>query len=193
MCEPVVRRSQIGLVYGHGENFMQVPGLGEVTKDEQLDWYYSQPISVPMFGGKKCRIVLEAYDEDERKEDFHIAIANFLSSDPAVLREADEPLFRYYNDFEKCWLEDDNQPIKLSDVWQHIQLGNEPMVSRRPYGDKGIYISVECGCDWEEEHGLQLVLKNGLKVSKLGGYDGHLTNSDAFGDESLEHVIYPTR
>ncbi len=54
------------------------------------------------------------------------------------------------------------------------------MVTRRPYGDKGIYISVECGCDWEEEHGLQLVLKNGLKVNKLGGYDGHLTNSDAF-------------
>ena len=48
-------------------------------------------------------------------------------------------------------------------------------------------------CGWEEEHGLQLVLKNGLKVNKLGGYDGHLTNSDAFDDESLEHVIYPER
>ncbi|HEY7328274.1 MAG TPA: hypothetical protein VH592_11565 [Gemmataceae bacterium] len=65
------------------------------------------------------------------------------------------------------------------------------MVSRRAYGDKGIYISVECGCEWEQEHGLQLVLRNGLKVNKLGGYDGHLTNSDAFDDESLEHVIYP--
>ena len=75
-------------------------------------------------------------------------------------------------------------------VWQHVRFGSEPMVSRRQYGDKGIYISVECGCDWEEEHGLQLVLKNGLKVNKLGEYDGHLTNSDAFDDGSLEHVIY---
>lgn len=35
-----------------------------------------------------------------------------------------------------------------------------------------------------------LVLKNGLKVNKLGGYDGHLTNSDAFADDSLENTIY---
>jgi hypothetical protein len=128
----------------------------------------------------------------ERKEDFHVAIANFLSGSPAILREADEPLSHYYKDFESWWLEDDKQPIRSEDeLWQHVRLGSKPMVSRRRYGDKGIYISVECGCDWEEEHGLQLVLKNGLKVNKLGGYDGHLTNSDAFADDSLEQVIYP--
>ena len=129
-----------------------------------------------------------------RKGDFHVAIANFLSATPAVLREADEPLFRYYKDFEERWEEEGKPPIRSADeLWQHIQLGSEPMVSRKPYGDKGIYISVECGCDWEEEHGLQLVLKDGLKVNKLGGYDGHLTNSDAFDDESLQDVIYPAR
>jgi Domain of unknown function (DUF6985) len=175
---------------GTGRAAMEVPSLGEVTKDDRFGWYYSKPIPVPMFGGKQCRIVLERYDEDERKEDFHVAIANFLSGSPTVLREADEALFRYYKDFEEWWLEDDNQPIKPADAWQHVRLGSEPIVCRRPYGDKGIYISVECGCDWEEEHGLQLVLKNGLKVNKLGGYDGHLTNSDAFADDSLENVIY---
>lgn len=173
---------------------MEVPGLGEMTKDKELGWYYSKPIPVPMFGGKQCRIVLQGYDEDERKEEFHVAIANFLSGSPAVLREADEPLFRYYKDFEKWWLEDHKKPIKsANELWKHVRLGSEPMVTRRSYGDKGVYISVECGCDWEQEHGLQLVLKNGLKVNKLGGYDGHHTYSDAFGDESLEHVIYPER
>jgi hypothetical protein len=63
---------------------MEVPGLGEVTKDEQFGWYYSEPMTVPMFGGKECRIVLEGYDADECKEDFHVAIANFLSGSPAV-------------------------------------------------------------------------------------------------------------
>ena len=116
--------------------------------------------------------------------------ANFLAASPAVLREADEPLFRYYQDFEEWWLEDDKPSIKAEHIWQHVQFGREPMVSRRAYGDQGVYISVECGCDWEEEHGLQLVLKNGLKVTKLGGYDGHLSNADAYGDESLEEVIY---
>lgn len=172
---------------------MEIPRLGEVTKDEHSGWYYSKPVPVSMFGGRQCRIVLEGYDEDERKDEFHVAIANFLSATPAVLREADEPLFRYYKDFEEWWLKD-REPIRSADeLWQSVRLGSEPTVCRRPYGDKGIYVSVECGCDWEEEHGLQLVLKNGLKVNKLGGYDGHLTNSDAFADESLEHVIYPAR
>jgi hypothetical protein len=43
-----------------------------------------------------------------------------------------------------------------------------------------------CGCDWEEEHGLQIVLRNGVRVNKVDGYDGHLTNSDAFADDGPE-------
>lgn len=64
------------------------------------------------------------------------------------------------------------------------------MVTRRPYGDKRIYISLECGCDWEREHGLQIVFKEGQYVNKLGPYDGHLTNSDAFADDALEDIVY---
>ncbi|RDH43718.1 hypothetical protein B9G39_09845 [Zooshikella ganghwensis] len=58
------------------------------------------------------------------------------------------------------------------------------------YGDKAIYISLSCECDWEEEHGLLLVFKEGRYINKLGGYDGHLTNSDAYGDKNLEKVVY---
>jgi hypothetical protein len=87
--------------------------------------------------------------------------------------------------------DDDFKPIESpADVWKCVHLGSQPTVSRRAYGDKGIYISLECGCDWEEEHGLQIVFKNGLKVNKVGPFDGHLTNSDAYDDESLEDVIY---
>jgi hypothetical protein len=64
------------------------------------------------------------------------------------------------------------------------------MVSRRAYGDKGVYVSIECNCDWEPEHGLQIVLKNGSEVTKVGPYDGHLTNSDAYADSTLEGVVY---
>ena len=77
-----------------------------------------------------------------------------------------------------------------SDVWAHVRLGCEPMVVRRASGDKGIYVSVECNCDWEIEHGLQIVFKNGLRVNKIGPYDGHLTLSDAYNNESLDNVIY---
>jgi hypothetical protein len=170
---------------------MDIPGLGRVTQDSRLKWYRSSPIAVPMFGGKMCSIIVDGYEQDPNKEDFHIAIANFLKGSSTVLREVDQHLFKYYKAFEEWYLEDGSAPIQSADeLWQHVQLGSEPMVTRRYYGDKKIYVSVECECDWEPEHGLQLVLKNGLRVTKLGGYDGHLTNSDAFDDESLEDVVY---
>ena len=53
--------------------------------------------------------------------------------------------------------------------------------------------SVECGCDWEGEHGLQIVFKDGLVVNKVGAFDGHVTNSDAYGDPGLEDVVYVDR
>lgn len=54
----------------------------------------------------------------------------------------------------------------------------------------GIYFSLECNCDGEPEHGLQLVIRDGLTVSKVGSFDGHLTNADAYGDRSLAGIVY---
>ena len=170
---------------------MEVPGLGVVEKDESTDWYFSEPIVISVLDDQECEVVLECYDEDECKEDFHVAIANFLAATPAVLREADEALFTYYKDYEQYWLEEGNAPITTAEeLWQRVRFGAEPMVSRGAHGDEAVYVSVECGCDWEVEHGLQIVFKNGLKVNKLGPFDGHLTNVNAYDDESLGDVIY---
>ena len=171
---------------------MNIPGLGKVTKGK-YGGYQSKPISVPVLGGKKCRFTVEEYDEDPDKEAFHVAIANFLSLKQAALKEAEGYVFEYYKDLEDAWKSygDDFKPIKSAkDVWTHVRFGSEPSVSRRRHGDKGIYISLECGCDWEEEHGMQIVFKNGLKLNKLGPFDGHLTNSDAYADKRLENVVY---
>ena len=173
---------------------MEIPGLGTVTKDTQFDWYDSQPLPVPVLGGMLCQVVVEGYYEDLKKDEYHAAIANFLSIRPSVLKEAEPHVFRYFQACKVNWEPEDLEFLAIQspgDVWRHVQLGSEPMVTRRSYGDKAIYISLECGCDWEEEHGLQIVFKNGLRVNKVGPYDGHLTNSDAYADDSLEDVVYP--
>ena len=172
---------------------MEIPGLGLVKKDTELDWYYSEPMAIPVLGQNMNRIAVEAYDHDSNKDDFHVAIANFLSIDQSVLKEAERHIFQYYMECNGNWLPDDDEFIAIespSEIWNHVQLDTEPLVKRRHYGDKGIYVSLGCGCDWEEEHGLQIVFKNGLKVNKVGPYDGHLTNSDSYADDSLEEVVY---
>ncbi len=172
---------------------MDIPGLGGMTRDGRFGWYYSEPLSVPVLGGKMCRIVLEGYDEDPNKAEFHAAIMNFLSLDESVLTDSEPHLFHYYKDCYDNWGCNDDDFVAIespSDVLWHVHFGSEPMVSRRANGDKSIYISLECECDWEEEHGLQIVFRNGLIVNKVGPFDGHLTNSDAYADDSLEHVVY---
>lgn len=172
---------------------MDIPGLGPVTKDVEFDWYYSEPMVIPVLGEQPSRLVVEGYDEDPHKDDFHTAIRNFRAIDQTVLRQCEEYVYRYYQDRN-----DDLEPGEegytliesAKDVWAHVRLGCEPMVTRRAFGDEGIYVSVECGCDWEIEHGLQIVFKNGLRVNKIGPYDGHLTLSDAYNNERLENLIY---
>lgn len=172
---------------------MNVPGLGEVTKDDRFGWLYSQELPIAVLGGQLCRVVLSGYDEDDHKHDFHQAIANFLAVPESVLKAAAPFVYQYCQDMNALWAAEDPEYVNVEtpeDIWKHVQLGREPMISRRAYGDRGVYVSVECECDWEPEHGLQIVFKNGAAVNKVGPYDGHLTNSDAYADDSLERVIY---
>jgi hypothetical protein len=174
---------------------MTIPGLGKMTEGDCED-LISKPIPVPVFGGKKCRIEVSGYEDDPDKEAFHKAIANFLAIPKSVLKEAESFVFQYYKDLQEFWKRygPKFKPIKSpAGVWKHVHLGSRPSVSRRFYGDKGIYVSVECGCDWALEHGLQIVFKNGLRVNKVGPFDGHLTNSDAYANYRLENVIYRER
>lgn len=172
---------------------IEVPTLGKVQRYEFDNWLKSKPIAVDVFGGKKVEFILEDYAEDEAKEDFHQAIANFLTIDESVLKQAQSHIYQYYKDVADYMTPEEDGYIGAVDpqgIWQHIELGAMPVVSRRAYGDKEVYISLECGCDWEPEHGLQIVFKQGLVVTKVGPYDGHLTNSDAYADDKLENVIY---
>lgn len=91
-----------------------------------------------------------------------------------------------WNECDEGYLEIPTQ----GEVWKHVRFGTEPFVTRRADTDEKIYISLESGCEWEPEHGLELVFKEGLRINKVGGYDGHLTNSDAFDDPGLEEVVY---
>jgi hypothetical protein len=169
---------------------MNVPGIGKVTKDKQFGHLQSEPIALTVFGGKKCRIILERYDGDRRPDDFHRAIANLLSLTPSVFASVTDDLYNYYKDMEEYWLSDGAERIKKSELWKHVQFGGMAYVQRRDERDKDVYVSVECECDWEPEHGLQIVFKNGEKVSKLGPFDGHLTNGDAYANRKFDGVVY---
>ena len=172
---------------------IEIPGLGLVVLSPALGGYVSVPTSVPALGPAWRTFVLAGYDDDRKKEDFHEAIHNFRTLSQQALTETEPYLVKYLNDCNQNWTTDDEEYIALQSsahVWNHVQLGTEPVVSRRHRGDNKVYVSLECGCDWEPEHGLQLVFRDGNHICKVGAYDGHLTNADAYARPELENVVY---
>ena len=166
---------------------MLIPGLGRVTEAPDLGGYVSEPVTVPVLGGASCRVTLETCDDDPDPEQLHSAISAFLAADPSVLRAAEPHIFQYYQDCRRL-APTDLHIQSPGDLWRHVHLGNEVSVGREDA--RHVYLSVECECDWEEEHGLQIVFEDGVRVSKVGPYDGHFTNAHAYADDRLEGVIY---
>lgn len=70
-----------------------------------------------------------------------------------------------------------------SDIWDHVQ---PRFVSLDADENGTIYVNIEAECDWEIEHGLQLVLQNGDRSVRVSSYSGHLTDGRAYGRRVLD-------
>ena len=154
--------------------------------------YRSEAVSIPVLAGAACHLVIEGYDDDANKEEFDAAVAAFLILDREALTVAAPAIFEYYQDV-LYWLADDEVPVRIAgadDVLDHVHPGPEIVVARAHRRDRRVYVSVECECDWEPEHGLQIVFREGTTVTKVGPFDGHLTNAAAYARDDLEGVIY---
>jgi hypothetical protein len=168
--------------------------IGGLEPYPDLDeWLQSRPVPMSFLGGRALRLVFDA--DGLRPEEFRQSIANLLGAQPSLLTECERYVIEYCVEMQDLFGLDDNERIQVTepaDIWEHVRFGEEIHASVRRDGDDedGVYFSLDCGCDWEEEHGLQLIIRNGLRVTKVGPYDGHLTNSDAFADRSLRGVVY---
>ncbi|MFE3228993.1 DUF6985 domain-containing protein [Nocardia sp. NPDC059228] len=170
-----------------------------MSYDNELGCYRSGPVSVPLVGGQHS-ILVKLDDDDPAPKDFGAAIRQFLMLDPSVLVDTAPAVFSYYRDISAAVLADgdDDWYIEIptvGEVFDHVRLGEEPaiLVERDDTRGGRVYVSLEYECEWEPEHGLQVVLRDGLTVTKVGPYDGHLTNAAAFDDDRLDGVVYVHR
>jgi hypothetical protein len=178
---------------------MELPYIGRVKADNRfprLGLLVSKPVRIPFLGNKACRFELKQYRQDSNPQEVHTAIANILSASHSVLTDAQDHLYDYYRDMSELFAAHGWPAPPLikgpGGVWEHVHFGDTLYIERLRKGspEDGIYASLECGCNWEREHGLQIVFHNGLRITKVGPFDGHLTNARAFADPSLYGVIY---
>ncbi|WP_166856790.1 DUF6985 domain-containing protein [Telluria antibiotica] len=178
------------------ESIVNVPPIGPIAAHPDVnEWFISEPHQIKCLLGHVVQFVFDGYIDDDRKADYHRALQNLIDLDSSVLAAVEPYVTQYCNETLDLYDDQDRPHVSIqqpSDVWKYVQFGTEVHISRRAHGDDedGIYFSLECNCDWEPEHGLVLVLRDGLEVTKVGPYDGHLTNSDAYADPNLKNVIF---
>lgn len=156
---------------------MEIPGLGAVVDDDTFEGYRSKAVTVGVLGGLPCEFVVQGYEEVEDQEDFQAAIRAFLALEPSALTAAAPAIYAYYLKVRRELGDElDVEIAGPDDVLKYVSLGTEAEVLRNDDGDGRIYVSLECECDWEPEHGLQLVFRDGAGVTRVGPYDGELTD-----------------
>ena len=137
--------------------------------------------------------VLDVFEQTKTAEE--CAALDAFASLPTENRLRDaHHLFAYYRDMHAC--DDDPEeldalmgvPATPQDIWPHVSVHS---VCARTNPDDGLaYVMVSGNCAWEPEHGLLMVWREGRVLNKVGVYDDHLTNAYAYGDATLENVVY---
>lgn len=161
--------------------------FGRLEWDDYLGWWQSGQIRAPMFRHQPVRWCIPSEPADDPMapiaSDTIAAAHAFLALDATALEAVRQHAFRYYLDIKESWA--DCPEVRMEEVWRHVR-PNGVTVDRRDEDDL-VYVSVECECAWEPEHGLQLVLQSGARWTRVSDYSGHLTDGDAYGRPELDH------
>jgi len=148
----------------------EIPGFGTFTLDERSGWLESDAtLEVPGLGVTGT-IVIDDPDADPAEVS---AVLRRLTALPAAFRQTLTPfLWAYYSDVAAEWRA--SEPLSApEDVWSQVEIGDELHVARH---GGAWYVDIESSCDWEPEHGLQVVLRDGDTLTKIGPYDGHIAH-----------------
>lgn len=171
--------------------------LGTLEQDTNFDdWWTSKPIPVPFFEGAGIPFTFMDFtpaDDPTFPAEAERAIAAFLQLGAAERDRAAPLVFQNCRDFLEAigYEEEDDALWKMEqpdEVWQFVT-PDTVFVQRRHRRDRDVYLSVECACDWEHEHGLQLVFRQGRQLTRVSAYDGHLTEADAYDKPDAEDEL----
>ena len=174
---------------------MESQTLGTLLFDADSECRKSTEIKVPALGNIECTFHFPELDQDvsDFPNEFETAVRNFLKLPADWLQNCSPYLWEYYRDTIEQIGEEDIDPIgDDEDILTKIELDPEIEV-RWDCDENDVYVSFGGGCDWEIEHGLQISLRDGRFLAKVGDFDGHVSNADAYDRVDFKDVIYVKR
>lgn len=162
--------------------------IGQLKQDDSFsDWWKSTEIEIPFFDNLKLEIILMDFEPEADKtflDEADQALIHFFNLKNEDRNSISDLVYKNCTDFlEAVEFDEADEPLRQikdhNEIWTFIE-PTEIYISRRHRRDHDIYIQVTCECDWEQEHGLQLVFRQGKQLTRISSQDGHLTEADAY-------------
>lgn len=178
-------------------NFITSTIIGTLFQNDQFDdWWESELIAIPFFNKKPLRITFMGLVPESDLNfinEADQALKTFLAKKSSDRIELSELAYQNCMNFlNEVGYDEADKPLweinEKREIWNFIYPQNM-YVTRRNWRDKDIYIKVTCGCEWEQEHGLQLVFRQGKKLTRISDQDGHITEADAFDRPDKEDEL----
>ena len=167
-----------------------------MQEDNFADWWKSAAVEIPFFDNRKVSFTFMDVDpmaDTTFIEEADLALRNFLNLTTADRDIYSELVYKNCTDtLDELGYDSVNEDLanlnSPKGIWNFVKPSGI-FVSRRHRRDQDIYLAVSCGCDWEEEHGLQLVFKQGKQLTRISGHDGHITDADAYDKPDEEDEL----
>ncbi|MEO6136138.1 MAG: hypothetical protein ABIP35_13360 [Ginsengibacter sp.] len=141
--------------------------------DYDPDFFYSVPFPFPYFDNKEIKIGFVEAKHQPYLDSADKVLENFIGLNSTDRTENSEIVHHYYSDTLKYGY---TKPLDITapkDIWNFVT-PTEIIIHWDEDGE--FYLCVSCDCEWEEEHGLQLVFKGGQTLTRASGHDGHFTD-----------------
>jgi hypothetical protein len=154
--------------------------VGDLTPSDFADWW-STTTMIPLVG-LALPVTFAEFNPQDRAQAPRLAKANtaltaFLKLGPADRRVAGTKVIANCHAYiDAVGAETWNDAMARCDDPDHIWDFVHPQHVYIEWHDdtRRMYVTLACNCDWEEEHGLQLVYRDGAMLTRVSEQDGHL-------------------
>ena len=155
------------------QNKVYIKNLGEMKRHESIpSWLVAEDVSVPFFDNKKLDCIVDlGHEYDETNIDLQkveVAVENFLKLDSSYRESISNLVYKNYRAVvDNCGIDEIGVKSE-SHVWDYVSpsmiyIKQESHFENRKYVGMDIFVTIDCKCAWEEEHGLQIVFRMGNK------------------------------
>lgn len=142
--------------------------VGQLKVSEyDSDFFESSPFEIPYFDNKKLKVGFIEAQYQPYLVSADKVLENFLKLNSNDKFKDSEIVIDYYN---KTLKNGYTRPLDIKtthDVWNFVT----PIEIIIHWDeDENFYLCVSCKCEWEVEHGLELVFKNGETLTSAVGH-----------------------